>query len=274
MKRRYLPAVLIAALAHAALCQDAVFNKSHFSSVNSPKEAEVRLTITDKDVRVEGKKNAMDLVVPFSSIDSLSYEVAERHRVGEGAVVMLASLGVGAVVMATKSKSHWLDIAYHDGTQSHSMVLRLDKSEFESVLGTLEQRSGKTIARTNAKSSATNPTANSRDMDEVVPYGLAAVASALKPAMEDVGCHVRKDAANHIECRRDWSKSGGVERTGVGGEKITAELVQQDKGTRVRISTEKGLRGRLYKKNWSTAIYQDMLKSLQKPAVQAESQPN
>jgi hypothetical protein len=275
MIRRSLSVVLIAALGQAALCQDVTFDKSHLSSVASAKETEVTLTITDTGVLIKGKKKSdIDLSIPFSAIDSLSYEHAERHRVGEGAAVMVVSLGIGAVVMATKTKSHWLDIAYHEGNDAHSLVLHLDKSEYESVLGTLEHKSGKPVARLDAKSSAMNPTAESRDMDEVVPYGLPAVAAALKPAMEDMGCHVRKSSATRIECHRDRSKGGGVERTGVGGEKVTAELNEQDQGTRVLISTEKGFEGHVYKKNWSTPIYQEMLKTLQKPASEAKTHVN
>ena len=53
--------------------------------------------------------------VPYGSIDKLSYEHTHKHRITQGAVVMVASLGAGAVVMLTKSKSHFLNIEYHDG---------------------------------------------------------------------------------------------------------------------------------------------------------------
>ena len=247
--------------------QDVIFNKTKYSSVKQPKESEVALTITDSRMVIRGKKeNGVSAEIPFASIDAMSYELSARHRVAEGAGVMLLSPGVGAVLMATKTKSHWLNVEYHDATAKQEMVLRLDKSEYEKVLATLEARTGKPIARLDSKTSALNPTANSKDVDETVAFQKDAVATALKPAMESVGCKVTDQNAKHIECKRD---RGYSDRTGNGGEKVTAELQAKGGQTRVRIRTYKGALGRLEKKNWSTPIYQEMMKTLQKPAESA-----
>lgn len=247
-----------------ARAQDVIFNKTKYSSVKQPKESEVALTITDSKMVIRGKKeNGVSAEIPFATIDAMSYELSARHRVAEGASVMLLSPGVGAVMMATKTKSHWLNVEYHDATAKQEMVLRLDKSEYEKVLATLESRTGKPIARLDSKTSALNPTANSKDMDETIPFQKDAVAAALKPAMESVGCKVTEEKAKHIECKRD---RGYSDRTGNGGEKITADLQAKGEQTRVRIRTFKGTLGRLEKKNWSTPIYQEMMKTLQQPA--------
>lgn len=276
MKNRIVCGLLVGSLSLAGMGQDATFKKTRFSSVTMPKEAGVVLTVTDSSVLIKGtKNNGIDLSIPFSSIDSLSYEIAERHRVGEGAALMAISLGAGAILMTTKTKSHWLDIAYHDGANKQAVVLRLDKSEYQDVLSTLENKTGKPIAHLDAKSSAMNPTANSKDRDEVVPYPVDSVASALKPAMESMGCQVKEATSARLECTRPWTKSDGAERTGVGGEKVVATLDPQGERTRVRIITGKGVRGRVYKRNWSSPIYEEMLKNLQKSAVtQAQSRPN
>jgi hypothetical protein len=276
VKNNVICLALMASLSLAAMGQEATFEKTRFTSVSMPREADVILTVTDNSVLIKGKKaNGIDMSIPFASIDNLSYELAERHRVGEGAAVMVLSLGAGAILMATKSKSHWLDIGYHEGAVKQSVVLRLDKSEYQDVLSTLEHNTGKPIARFDAKSSPMNPTANSKDQDEVVPYSAETVVLALKPAMESMGCRIKQATASRVECVRALTKSDGAERTGVGGEKVTATLEPQGEHTRVRIATEKGVRGRVYKKNWSTAIYEKMLKNLQQPAVnQAQSQPS
>ncbi len=230
--------------------QDVTFGKTRYSSVNQPKEAEVTLTVTDSRGLIKGKKkNGINMEIPFSSIDSMSYELSARHRVGEGAAVMLLSLGAGAVLMATKTKSHWPDIEYHEGDAKELTVLRLDKSEYEEVISTLESRTGKHIAVLDTKTSPLNPTAESKDMDEVVPFPMDAVVTALKPAMESMGCQVTNATASRIECKR-----GDSERTGYGGEKVTATLKAKDEQTRVRIWTGKGFVGRIRKNNWSTPI--------------------
>ena len=51
--------------------------------------------------------------IPYSAIDKCSYEYTKKHRINEGTVAM-APTGVGAVLMLTKSKSHWLEIDYHE----------------------------------------------------------------------------------------------------------------------------------------------------------------
>jgi hypothetical protein len=194
---------------------------------------------------------------PYSSIDEMSYEYATRHRVAEGASVMVLSLGAGAILMATKTKSHWLAIVYHEGETKQTTVLQLDKSEYEAVIAALEARTGKKIAVLESKSSQLNPTAESKDMDEMVPFGTDRIVAALKPAMESVGCKVTAVKASSVECKR---ARGGDERTGYGGEKVIASLETKGDQTRVRIATHKG------SKNWSTSIYQEMMKNLQPPA--------
>lgn len=257
----------VMALVPVGQAQDVTFKKTRYSSVKQPKETEVALTVTDSEVVVKGKKeNGISTEIPFSSIDSISYEWAARHRVGEGASVMMLSPLTGAILMATKTKSHWLDIEYHDGDAKQEMVLRLDKSEYEKVLSTLEARTGKTIARLDTKTSPLNPTANSRDVDQVIPFQKDAVVAALRPAMENVGCKVKETNAKRIECKRE---RGNSERTGYGGEQVTAEFEAKGEQTRVRIWTGKGFVGRIRKNNWSTPIYDEMMKTLQKPAQNA-----
>jgi hypothetical protein len=262
-------AVLI--LAPASLAQDVTFNKTRYSSVKQPKEADVVFTVADSKLLIKGKKvNGINIEIPFSSIDSMSYERAARHRVGEGASVMLLSPATGAILMATKTKSHWLGIQYHEGNAKELTVLRLDKSEYEKVISTLEARTGKHIEILDSKTSPLNPTAESKDMDEVIPFRMDAVVTALKPAMESMGCNVTHATANSIECKRG---RGNSERTGYGGEKITAKLEAKNEQTRVRIWTGKGFVGRVRKNNWSTPIYEEMMKSLQKPANTAAASP-
>jgi hypothetical protein len=247
-------------LAPAGLAQDITFSKTRYSSVKEPKEADVMLTITDSKIVVKAKEaNGIDLEIPFSAIDSMSYEVAARHRVAEGA--MIGSLAL----MTVKTKSHWLDIEYHEGDAKQLTTLRLDKSEYKSVISTLEAKTGKPIATLKSNASPFNPTAGSKDMDEVIPFPMDAVTTALKPAMESMGCKVTHETAGRIECKREWSKGMDTERTGAGGERVTAKLEAKGTQTRVRIETEKGVRGRMVKRNWSTPIYNDMMKGLQRP---------
>jgi hypothetical protein len=102
---------------------------------------------------------------------AITYELASCHRVAEGAAVMTASLGAGAILMATKTKSHWLTIEYQDGGAKQTTALHLEKSEYEGVISAMETKTGKTVVKLDSKTSPLNPTAESTDMDEVVPFG-------------------------------------------------------------------------------------------------------
>lgn len=84
----------------------------------------VTIKVADKDF----------LSIPYENIDKVSYEYTKKHRITQGAVVMVASLGAGAIVMLTKSKSHWLYIDYHEQTTSRSVVLRMDKKEYDNII--------------------------------------------------------------------------------------------------------------------------------------------
>src|SRR2546430_45247 len=50
--------------------------------------------------------------VPYAAVDKLSYEFSKKHRVTTGAFVMVLWIPAGAVVMLTKSKSHWMYVDY------------------------------------------------------------------------------------------------------------------------------------------------------------------
>ena len=265
LRRTILSVTLILTLALSCEAQQTTFNKSKYSSAKQSKEVDVSLSITDSNIQIKAKKGAaIDTDIPFANIDSLSYEFAQRHRVAEGAAVMVLSLGAGAVLMATKTKSHWLAIEYHNGDTKDEAVLQLDKSEYKEIVATLEAKTGKKVETRDAKTSELNPTAESKDMDELVPFAMDKVIAALKPAMEAEGCNVKEEKADRIVCKRD---RGASERTGTGGEEITASLVASGNQTRVKIVTGKGFVGRMGKKNWSTSVYKGMLDRLQQPST-------
>jgi hypothetical protein len=236
------------------------FRKAKYSSVKQPNEANVDLTVADSKIVIKGKgkkAKGIDLEIPYGAIDAMSYEMASRHRVGEGAALMTVSLGAGAILMATKTKSHWLSIDHHDGEVKQETILRLDKSEYENVISALESKSGKHITVLDAKTASLNPTAGSQNVDEVLPYSTENITTALKAAMQSQGCEVTNVTDSRIQCKRG---RGYSELRGAGGEKVTARLESQGESTHVRISTAKG------RKNWSTPIYQEMIKGLKKPA--------
>ena len=58
---------------------------------------------------------------------------------------MVASLGAGAIVMLTQSKSHWLYIEYHEQNAPKTLVLRMDKSDYKNILEAVATHTGKQV---------------------------------------------------------------------------------------------------------------------------------
>src|ERR1039458_3396115 len=86
------------------------------------------------------------VAIPYDKIDKLSYEYSKKHRITQGAIVMVASLGAGAVVMLTKSKSHWLYVDYRQESGAATLVLRMDKKNYKTILNTAKEQTGKQVA--------------------------------------------------------------------------------------------------------------------------------
>lgn len=101
-------------------------------------------------VTPERRKGA-PIEIPFASIDKLSYEQSSHHRIKTGAIVMLASLGAGAIVMATKSTNHWLYVDYkaQDGTVK-DLVVKLDKGRYGRIITAANEITGKTVVTIHA----------------------------------------------------------------------------------------------------------------------------
>jgi len=85
------------------------------------------------------------LTIPYEHLDKFSYEYTKKHRVTQGAVVMVASLGAGAIVMLTKSKSHWLYVDFHEQAAAKSVVLRMDKGQYKAILEAVKTHTGKEV---------------------------------------------------------------------------------------------------------------------------------
>ncbi len=99
-------------------------------------------------------------------------------------------------------------------------------------------------------------------VDELVPFEMDKVVAALKPAMQSVDCDIKEATANRIECKRPRVYAT-YQQIGSGAESVTAFLEAKGDQTHVRISTGKGIYGRLGKVNWSGAIYEKMIENLQ-----------
>ena len=143
-------AIVFLLIAGAGVGQAQTFRKTKMIDAKG-KEVPVTLEFTETGMAVKTLSVTV-ADIPYNSIDKLSYEVASRHRVKEGAIVMIASLGAGGIVMLTKSKNHWLYVDYKDAdAKPEDLTLKLDKREYEKALKTAKERSGKEVEITTPK---------------------------------------------------------------------------------------------------------------------------
>lgn len=110
------------------------------------KQADASLILSDTNKDVVVRVADRDFVtIPDDQLDKISYEYTKKHRITAGALVMVASLGAGAVVMMTKSKSHWLYIDYHEQNVPKVIVLRMDKGEYKKIIAAVNTQTGKEV---------------------------------------------------------------------------------------------------------------------------------
>ena len=90
------------------------------------------LTFSDsrKAVEVSSVKRDLATAIPYDRIDKFSYEYTKKHH--------LAPSG-----LLTRSKSHWLEIDYHEEDVTKTLVLRMEKRDYIRILDAVKVHTGK-----------------------------------------------------------------------------------------------------------------------------------
>ena len=144
MKKFYCTLITALVVSSVSFADESAFNVKLPDAKG--KQAEARLIFSDDSKNVAVKVADRDFVtVPYDQLDKFSYEYTKKHRVTAGAITMVASLGAGAIVMLTKSKSHWLYIDYHEQSIPKSIVLRMDKGDYKKIFEAVKTHTGKDV---------------------------------------------------------------------------------------------------------------------------------
>ena len=144
--KKTIALVLIAfGLTRITLAEDSAYGGVKLADVKG-QQADARLIFSDTNRNLVVRVADRDFVaIPYDQLDKFSYEYTKKHRITQGAIVMAASLGAGAIVMLTKSKSHWLYIDFHEQGAPKNIVLRMDKGEYKRVLEAVKAHTGKEV---------------------------------------------------------------------------------------------------------------------------------
>jgi hypothetical protein len=133
--------LLTLAAANSGLAEETSFRHIHAPNKKNNLVKAV-LTLSDNDKAVEVLPTKSDPVtIPYAQIDKFSYEFTRKHRINEE-TVFTAPVG-GAILMFTKSRSHWLEIDYHNQDLPKKYVLRMDKKNYIRILDAIKAHTGK-----------------------------------------------------------------------------------------------------------------------------------
>ncbi|HEY1678325.1 MAG TPA: hypothetical protein VGG04_11490 [Candidatus Sulfotelmatobacter sp.] len=140
--RKVRAILLLLALPSLALAGETSFHRIQVPNAKG-KPVKAVLTFSDQNKAIQiqpAKGNGIS--IPYDSIENFSYEYTRKHRVTDETVAT-APLGIGAVAMLTKSKSHWLQIEYREQNIPREYVLRMDKHEYLQILDAIKAHTGK-----------------------------------------------------------------------------------------------------------------------------------
>jgi len=145
MKRIIVITLTIFALLSLSVAEETDFRGVKVADARG-KQADANLIFSDTSKKVIVRVADRDFItVPYDQFDKASYEYTKKHRITAGALVMVASLGAGAVVMLTSSKSHWLYLDYHEQNVPKVVVLRMDKREYKDIIAAFTAHTGKEV---------------------------------------------------------------------------------------------------------------------------------
>src|SRR5205807_6648345 len=145
MKKKIAVVFLLFATLNLSLAEETAFRGVKLADAKG-KQSDASLIFSDNNKDVVVRVADRDFVtIPYDQLDKFSYEYTKKHRVTQGAIVMVASLGAGAIVMLTKSKSHWLYIDFHEQNAPKSVVLRMDKNSYKSICDAVKTYTGKEV---------------------------------------------------------------------------------------------------------------------------------
>lgn len=104
--------------------------------------AGLKLFLDANQVRLVKDKNTI-LTIPAAAITEVSYGQDVHRRVGAAIGLAVVSLGVGALMVLTKSKKHFVGITWANGEQKGGIAFQADKSDYRGLITGLEGISGR-----------------------------------------------------------------------------------------------------------------------------------
>lgn len=105
--------------------------------------SELKLFVEPGRLRLRTKDDADVISIPAGAITEISYGQDVHRRIGSSILLAAASLGVGAIMLLSKSKKHFIGITWADGENKGGFAMQCDKQDYRGILSGLEGITGK-----------------------------------------------------------------------------------------------------------------------------------
>jgi hypothetical protein len=140
-----LIAVLLCILLPAsALAGDNGYKVTYDGGSVASTKAGVGLKLYIEGNQARFTRDGKDLVViPAAAVTEVSYGQDVHRRVGTAIGLAVISFGIGALMMFSKSKKHYIGLTWADGDKKGGLVVQADKNEYRGILTGLEGMTGK-----------------------------------------------------------------------------------------------------------------------------------
>jgi len=102
----------------------------------------LKLYIEGDKIRVMKGKEEIG-VIPASAVTEISYGQDVHRRVGTAIGVGVFTLGLGAFMLLSKSKKHFIGLTWDDNGKKGGFAFQADKNDYRGILAGLEGVTGK-----------------------------------------------------------------------------------------------------------------------------------
>jgi hypothetical protein len=111
--------------------------------------SDLKIYVDSNSVRIMKGETEIANILP-STITEVSYGQDVHRRVGAAIGLAVFSLGIGALMLLSKSKKHFVGLTWADGDKKGGFAMQCDKNDYRGVLAALEGVSGKKAVNSDA----------------------------------------------------------------------------------------------------------------------------
>src|ERR1700722_12531646 len=141
---KYFALVLCVILPFTALADSAGYKVPYEGGSPAAKVgASLYLYIDSGLIRLAEQKGGVVATIPAASVTEISYGQDVHRRAGTAIGLAAVRLGIGALMLLSKSKKHFVGITWADGDKKGGFVMQCDKNDYRGILLGLEGVTGK-----------------------------------------------------------------------------------------------------------------------------------